>query len=69
MTARPLPVRPRSAAVGVRALGAMALAMVLASCSLLNGDDRSQEAATAKADPTPAAHVAGVFSCPSPQGR
>ncbi|WP_350000624.1 alpha/beta hydrolase [Pseudarthrobacter sp. WHRI 8279] len=52
MTARPLPVRPRSAAVGVRALGAMALAMVLASCSLLNGEDRSQEAATAKADPS-----------------
>ena len=52
MTARPLPVRPRFAAAGVRALGAMVLAMVLASCSLLNGDDRSQEAATAKADPS-----------------
>ncbi|RKO24453.1 alpha/beta hydrolase [Pseudarthrobacter phenanthrenivorans] len=52
MTARPLPARPRSAAPGVRALGAMVLAMVLASCSLLNGGDSSQEAATAKADPS-----------------
>jgi pimeloyl-ACP methyl ester carboxylesterase len=52
MTARPLPSRPRSAALGVRALGAMVLAMVLASCSLLNGGGRSQEAATAKADPS-----------------
>jgi pimeloyl-ACP methyl ester carboxylesterase len=30
----------------------MALAMVLASCSLLNGGNHSQEAATAKADPS-----------------
>lgn len=52
MTARPLPVRPRSAALGVRYLGAMVLAMVLASCSLLSGGDRSQDAATAKADPS-----------------
>ena len=52
MTARPLPVRPRSAAAGARALGAMVLAMVLASCSLLNTEDRSQEPATAKADPS-----------------
>jgi len=52
MTARPLPARPRSVALGVRALGAMVLAMVLASCSLLNGGERSQEAATAKADPS-----------------
>ena len=52
MTARPLPVRPRFAAAGVRALGAMVLAMVLASCSLRNGEDRSQEAATANADPS-----------------
>ncbi|MHC6595052.1 alpha/beta hydrolase [Arthrobacter sp. C152] len=50
MTARPLPARPL--AVAVRAAGAMVLAMVLASCSLLNGGDKTPEAATAKADPS-----------------
>jgi len=52
MTARPLPARPRSWVIGVRAAGAMVLAMVLASCTLLGGEDRSQEASTAKADPS-----------------
>src|SRR5215207_6222933 len=52
MTARPLPARPASWVIAVRAAGAMALAMVLASCSLLNGGERNQEAATAKADPS-----------------
>lgn len=53
MTARPLPARHRSIGVAVRAAGAMALAMVLASCSLLNGGDKNPpEAATAKADPS-----------------
>ena len=52
MTARPLPARPRSLATGLRAAGALVLAMVLASCSLLNGGDRTQETATAKADPS-----------------
>lgn len=50
MTARPLPARPLTLAV--RAAGAMVLAMVLASCSLLNGGDKKPEAATAKADPS-----------------
>ncbi|SER02929.1 alpha/beta hydrolase [Arthrobacter sp. OV608] len=52
MTARPLPARPASWVIAARAAGAMALAMILASCSLLNGGDRNQEAATAKADPS-----------------
>lgn len=52
MTARPLPARHRSLVLAVRAAGAMALAMVLASCSLLGGGERSQETATAKADPS-----------------
>ena len=51
MTARPLPARRRPFTVGVRAAGAMVLAMVLASCSLLNGGG-NQETATAKADPS-----------------
>ena len=55
MTARPLPARPRSLSIGVRAAGAMVLAMVLASCSLLDGGNSNQEAATAKADPSIAA--------------
>lgn len=50
MTARPLPARPL--ALALRAAGAMVLAMVLASCSLLNGGDKKPEAATAKADPS-----------------
>ncbi|NUS37320.1 MAG: alpha/beta fold hydrolase, partial [Pseudarthrobacter sp.] len=49
MTARPLPARPLTLAV--RAAGAMVLAMVLASCSLLGGG-KEPEAATAKADPS-----------------
>ena len=53
MTARPLPAPARPIAVTVRALGAMVLAMVLASCSLLNsGDKNPPQAATAKADPS-----------------
>lgn len=50
MTARPLPARPLT--IAVRAAGAMVLALVLASCSLLNGGDKKPEAATAKADPS-----------------
>jgi len=52
MTARPLPVRRRPLVFAARAAGAMALALVLASCSLINGGDRQQETATAKADPS-----------------
>ncbi|MFF1883917.1 alpha/beta hydrolase [Pseudarthrobacter sp. NPDC058196] len=53
MTARPLPARHRSLLAAVRAVGAMALVMALASCSLLNGGDKTPpEAATAKADPS-----------------
>ena len=50
MTARPLPARPLMLAV--RAAGALVLAMVLASCSLLNGGEKKPEAATGKADPS-----------------
>ena len=52
MTARPLPARHRSLMAAVRAAGAMALVMALASCSLLNGGDKNPPAATAKADPS-----------------
>jgi pimeloyl-ACP methyl ester carboxylesterase len=52
MTARPLPVRPRSQGKGVRAAGALVLAMVLASCTLLNGGKQEHGSATAKADPS-----------------
>ncbi len=43
MTARPLPARARSLVIGVRAAGALVLAMVLASCSLLDGGNRQQD--------------------------
>jgi pimeloyl-ACP methyl ester carboxylesterase len=56
MTARPLPARSRSLVIGVRAFGAlvltMALAIVLASCSLLGGSNQGKGTATAKADPS-----------------
>lgn len=52
MTARPLPARHRSLTVAVRAAAAMAVAVVLASCSLLGGDKNPPEAATVKADPS-----------------
>ncbi|WP_432245614.1 alpha/beta hydrolase [Arthrobacter sp. G.S.26] len=51
MTARPLPARARPLAVAFRAAGALALSLVLASCTLVNGSG-NQEAATAKADPS-----------------
>jgi len=52
MTARPLPARARSLVIGVRAAGALVLAMVLASCTLLDSGNRQQDSATAKADPS-----------------
>ena len=52
MTARPLPVRPRSQGKRVRAAGALVLALVLASCTLLDGGQQEQGPATAKADPS-----------------
>lgn len=52
MTARPLPARPPAWVIGARGLGAMMLAMVLASCTLITGGDRTGEASTAKADPS-----------------
>ena len=51
MTARPLPARSRPLAVAFRAAGALALSLVLASCTLVNGGEK-QEASTAKADPS-----------------
>jgi pimeloyl-ACP methyl ester carboxylesterase len=52
MTARPLSARTRSRVIGVRAAGALVLAMVLASCSLIGGGKQEQGTATAKADPS-----------------
>lgn len=52
MTARPLPARPRSWVAGVRAAGAMLLALTLASCTLLGGGNSNEATATAKADPS-----------------
>lgn len=52
MTARPLPVRPRSQGKRIRAAGALVLALVLASCTLLDGGKQEQGTATAKADPS-----------------
>jgi pimeloyl-ACP methyl ester carboxylesterase len=52
MTARPLSARTRSWVIGVRAAGALVLAMVLASCSLVGGGKQEQGTATAKADPS-----------------
>ncbi|MCU1435333.1 MAG: alpha/beta hydrolase [Pseudarthrobacter sp.] len=52
MTARPLPARSRSLVIGLRAAGALVLAMTLASCSLLGGDKPDEAPTTAKADPS-----------------
>jgi pimeloyl-ACP methyl ester carboxylesterase len=52
MTARPLPARSRSLVIGLRAAGALILAMTLASCSLLGGDKPDEAPSTAKADPS-----------------
>ncbi|QNE13592.1 alpha/beta hydrolase [Pseudarthrobacter sp. NBSH8] len=52
MTARPLPPRSRSLVIGLRAAGALILALTLASCSLLGRDTPAAAPATAKADPS-----------------
>ena len=52
MTARPLPARSRSLVIGLRAAGALVLAMTLASCSLFGGDKPDEGSTTAKADPS-----------------
>lgn len=52
MTARPLPARSRSLGSGLRAAGALVLALTLASCSLLGGNKPDETAATGKADPS-----------------
>ncbi|MGY4543189.1 pimeloyl-ACP methyl ester carboxylesterase [Arthrobacter sp. UYNi723] len=51
MTARPLPARSRSLVIGLRAAGALILALTLASCGLFAGDTPDAAPATAKADP------------------
>ncbi|BAS07371.1 putative hydrolase Mb2248c [Arthrobacter sp. Hiyo4] len=50
MTARPLPARSRSLVIGMRAAGALILALTLASCGLFGGTP-GRGPATAKADP------------------
>lgn len=52
MTARPLPARSRSLVIGLRAAGALILALTLASCSLLGGDTPAAAPPRAKADPS-----------------
>ncbi|HEY8700520.1 MAG TPA: alpha/beta hydrolase [Arthrobacter sp.] len=52
MTAHPLPAHTRSLVIGLRAAGALVLAMVLASCSLLDGGNQDKGPATVKADPS-----------------
>ncbi|MEO8282949.1 MAG: alpha/beta hydrolase [Pseudarthrobacter sp.] len=52
MTARPLPARSRSLGSGLRAAGALVLALTLASCSLLGGNKPEETPATGKADPS-----------------
>ncbi|MFC7850895.1 alpha/beta hydrolase [Arthrobacter sp. NPDC057388] len=54
MSALPLSSRPRTLAAGMRAAGAMALAVLLASCSAL-GADKDQDSSTGQADPSIAA--------------
>jgi pimeloyl-ACP methyl ester carboxylesterase len=53
-SARRLPVPPRSAALGMRAAGAMALVMLLASCSFIGqpNDDSKRNGSTGQADPS-----------------
>ena len=57
MSAPPLSSRPRTLAGGMRAAGAMALALLLASCSALgpSKDESSQGGSTGQADPAIAA--------------
>ena len=57
MSAPPLPARSRSLVTGLRTVGAMALAMLLASCSFLgqSNDGSSQGTSTGQADPSIAA--------------
>ncbi|WP_307031667.1 alpha/beta hydrolase [Arthrobacter globiformis] len=57
MSAPPLSSRPRTLAGGMRAAGAMALALLLASCSALglSKDESSQGGSTGQADPSIAA--------------
>jgi pimeloyl-ACP methyl ester carboxylesterase len=52
-SARAVPARSRSVAIGVRAAGAMALALVLSSCALLGGGDSG-----AKSSGTPNPEIA-----------
>jgi pimeloyl-ACP methyl ester carboxylesterase len=54
-SARPVPACFRSVAIGVRAAGALALATVLASCSLFGGDGGSKDANPGRPDPAIAA--------------
>lgn len=55
MSARSGPARSRSLAIGVRAAGAMALAMVLASCTLFGGGGDAKDAKPGQPDPEIAA--------------
>src|SRR5690349_18307231 len=57
MSALPLSPRPRTLAAGMRAAGAMALAVLLASCSALgpSKDESSPNSSTGQADPSIAA--------------
>ena len=57
MSAPPLSSRPRTLAAGMRAAGAMALAVLLASCSALgpSKDESSPNGSTGQADPSIAA--------------
>lgn len=52
MTARPLPARSRSLVIGLRAAGALVLAVTLASCGLLGGNKPDTAPSTVKADPS-----------------
>jgi pimeloyl-ACP methyl ester carboxylesterase len=54
-SARPQPARFRSVAIGVRAVGAMALALVLASCSLFGTEGGPKTDNSGQADPSIAA--------------
>jgi pimeloyl-ACP methyl ester carboxylesterase len=52
-SARPGPARSRSLAIGLRTVGALALALVLASCSLFGGDMKAKD--SGRPDPAIAA--------------
>ena len=49
-SARAVPARSRSLAIGLRAVGAMALALTLSSCTLFGGDSGGAKIATAQAE-------------------